>query len=229
MFAALLTTNSNFALADGNTDPHSCSNVQNNVEVWSNDAHEIAVSCEGVETAISFLQQCGVDYDGSLAIHFERDMRDECGVDTYGIYEISEKVIRINSYPTCRSVFTKSKLTGRIPFDEFFESIVVHEVTHAVVDAIGAESAKKPLTQEYIAYAVQYSMFEPADVSALTDDLLIKDHVALSDFSMSIYALSAEKFAAMVSSHFNGPDGGCKTIRDLVSGDRQMRESVHQE
>lgn len=199
------------------------------ISVTGADDLEYEAACSGAKTAISFLKSCNIDFEGPLDIRFEADMRDECGADTYAMFTVADKSIRVNSYKTCHLLFDQSKLAGRIPFDLFFKSVVAHETTHAAVDRIGSESAKRRIAHEYAASVVQYSMYDPAVVRKLAGDLIDTPHVALSDFSDIVYGLSAEKFAVMAYTHFTGPDGGCKTLRDLVTGERQMREPVHPE
>lgn len=105
-----------------------------------------------------------------------------------------------------------------LPTEQLFDSIVVHELTHAffVETECGLQTCRAG--HEFIAYAMQLDYLPEKSRALLLAAFPSRESVNLSMFSDFYLDILPERFAVDAWRHFAAPGNGCDLIGDIVSG-----------
>lgn len=107
----------------------------------------------------------------------------------------------------------------KIPAEEFFDSIIVHELTHALFLETNCGLETCLAGHEYIAYAMQLDALSSESRKAFLEALPAEVPVDLAWFSSDRLHETPEVFAAGAWRHFAQPDKGCAFVGALLSGE----------
>ncbi len=136
-----------------------------------------------------------------------------------GTYDPKTETIRIYDPVTLTKLVLEETFLGRLPTKELFESLIVHELSHAFLRQTAGENGRCLVDHEYTAYAMQLTWIdaqEPVAVDRLLGDIEDRDASYLNDF---IALAAPDLFAKAVWAHFNASQNGCDFIRRLVTGE----------
>ncbi len=103
-----------------------------------------------------------------------------------------------------------------MPIDVLFDSLLVHEISHALAYQSSLAPPRTTAEAEYIAYAMQLESL-PADVR---DDFVashpVTQPVSLMGLNDIILSFSPEVFAVKAWTHFRTEGNGCEFIRSIL-------------
>lgn len=109
-----------------------------------------------------------------------------------------------------------------LPEDHLFESIVVHEMTHAFI--VPTECGRRICrpAHEYIAYALQIESLPEASRNMLLAAIPATEDRELSYFSSFLLDIAPEHFAVEAWRHFSMEGNGCEFIASVLREDVQF-------
>ena len=106
--------------------------------------------------------------------------------------------------------------------DVYYDSLVVHELAHALMDQAACDRPRCDADREYVAYALQIGSLAPQDRARVTayrsfDGLV--DRALLNDL---LLWMKPDIFALAAWAHFDAPGNGCAFVARLVTGETTL-------
>jgi hypothetical protein len=192
------------------------------------------VSCPGIDVMVS-----GADDTDALCTLVEQSIEDMSRCDLHQSAPISIHILTapIDGNPTCLGLFhcktneillrTPQSLSaalgpehplGILSKDRLFDSLVVHELAHALLYQSRGDTAKTRAEDEYIAYAMQYAFLNDRERAALLAQFETSTFgfEFLNDIT---YGFSPNLFGAFAWQHYSQPGNGCAFVRKIIDQD----------
>lgn len=176
--------------------------------------------CGASAKALGFFRSHGVDSTSMITVRVvDRDIDPRLPhIGAYSAANKSIELLRLHS-PTQRQ--SNFSLFG-LPMDEaLYQSVVVHELAHAIADQNFAYENPPVVIQEYIAYVTQLATMEPATRQRILAARDLPAYSHLDEMSYLYYAMDPCGFAVKAYRHFRSLDDPGKFLRDLLSGARR--------
>lgn len=171
----------------------------------------------GVASALAFFRAHGVEL--KQTIHLTK--RDADHGDTpphIGAYSLPRKQIRLLGLAQSLNRIRDYRLFG-LPIDEaLYQTVVVHEIAHAIADQNFAIPNPSLVAQEYLAYVAQLSTMPLPLRAKILSRFDQVPYQAVDEMSPVYYAMAPSCFGVKAYRHFIGlPDPGA-FIQGLLSG-----------
>jgi len=206
---------------------HSCAGIE--LRIDGANEKEAELICRGTKGAIDFLRKCEMGFEGQLFFDVVSQDSEKCEANSYAAFDVRSRKIILANLETCSRMFNHSRFSKSVNVEDYFSSIVAHEVTHPIIDPVLGDVPHRQLVHEYAAYTAQFSQLSPQILAEINAGSKTLRHVALSDLSAVIYHMAPETFGMMAFSHFLGPDGGCQTLASLLTGKRRLSQGFRDE
>lgn len=178
--------------------------------------------CRKVAQAASLLKRCEIMPAERIDISIVQSTEGVAG-HPLAISNAETKETRIIHPAMIADAFApKSPYIG-LPPDEVFDSLVVHEVAHAVLSIdphlidphLGTE---RLLVHEYIAHAFQISSMDAEARKVLLDRYPVAIPVNLAEFNMFALQSDPVRFGVKAWIHYSDPANGCAFVGEILSG-----------
>lgn len=212
-FVGLLGICGTNAIADGKapcaTLPLSVVNVPN-AEVQD-------LICDGADRAIEILSGCGIGPRESLEMHVRKEVRHPLGDELLAFFDTSNERILISEIEVMASLVQGTPY-AQLPLREFFQSVVSHEVVHAVLHHHYRRRPPNRATVEYPAYAIQIASLSIPARDLFLQTVRKRGDIANARLNDIILAADPFLFAARAYAHFDAFPGGCQHIRAIIRG-----------
>jgi hypothetical protein len=194
-----------------------CSGTVVDVMITAASPREIALVCAGAKQAWDLLAICGIAPHGAIDIRIRPEVRHPLAGLIFGYYDLGEKHVVLTSLHSLAGLMQDTPY-AELPADDFYQSLVVHEVVHNVMHQTLASNALSHAAYEYPAYALQIASLPAATRSAFLkafDQGRIEHASSLND---TILSFAPYLFAARAYTHFAA--SGCASIRaTMIHGD----------
>lgn len=135
-----------------------------------------------------------------------------------GLYNCDTKVIEILDLAGLRARVAPSSAFARIPPDALQDSLVAHEMAHALIDQRLGSNSGPLVLNEYIAYAMQLDAMATPVRRALLATRDIKPPVPPDALNEMILLMAPDVFAIFAWHHFREAGHGCALIGQLLNG-----------
>ena len=173
--------------------------------------------CSGTAGAREFLRAHDIQVRRRIRLRLH-DGPIANGPTHIGLYDADTDRIDLLSFDQARRQTVGDPLFG-IPMNPgLYESVVAHEVTHAIVEQNLSARPDSRLIQEYAAYVVQLSTMAPD----LRQDILRRyrqpGYADLDEMSWVYYQLDPSGFGVKVYRHFRALADPGRFLRDLIEG-----------
>ncbi len=201
----------------GRMQPHRCAEAQVDVVAESSDERRLA--CSAASHAIQRLGQCGISPRRPITVQIMSEVRHPRGGAIFGLLDAKREAALVTHEGNAASL-VKDTPYAKLPQRDFYRSVIVHEVVHAVMH----QNLKRPSTSqaayEYPAYALQIELLDP-DVR---DEFLRSFDQATTDagsmlFNDVILLFDPYVFAARAYHHFKAAADACAHLRGLLRGE----------
>jgi len=183
--------------------------------------------CKPASWAIAQMDYCGFAIEQKLTVEVVDDLRHPCGVPVVGKFDSVGFRVQIAPPGQCRQLASEQAALARVDFDALYESIVVHEVIHAVfwnqLDHPRNESLSAIAT-EYVAYAFQLLSLPEADRDSLLAAFPRAPPIDLGPFNSTALLLNPIRFATNAYRHFVSVEDRCEFLRGIMSGEVEFDE-----
>lgn len=171
--------------------------------------------CEAVKTAETLFQRCNVPpLQRPTEIRIVEQLAPgcvaqfHCGEDRIEVLEPSAMEERRN----------RDGVFGFLPTDVFFQSIIVHELAHAVYDYEQCPFENCIVTNEYIAHALQIMSLEPADQLVIQKNSQTGHAAARDALNATTLYLAPDLFVKNVWTHLSAQPDMCAHIAQVTNG-----------
>ena len=180
-------------------------------------AEERTLVCEGAAKARAFFSSLGIELKRRIRLRLHaaeiEDRRSHLGS-----YDAELDQIDLLTLARAKALTAGDALFGLQIDEPLYESLVVHEVSHAIA---GQQFGFRPVplvSQEYIAYVAQFSTMDPATRSRILRVYSAAAFAGLEEMSSTYYALDPSRFGVKVWLHYRSLKDRPGFIRDLLSG-----------
>lgn len=173
--------------------------------------------CEAAMAAKEVLARCGLEQSRPVVLEILPEI-DGPAEHCAGLYACGSDRIQIIPPQGVTALMPAESIFSRLQAAEYYDSLVVHELAHALMDQAECAGRYCSADLEYVAYALQIASLPEAgrrEVEAFRDVPQPVDPARLNDF---LLFLKPDIFAALAWAHFDEPGNGCDFVVDLVSG-----------
>ena len=192
------------------------------ITVEAPDDGSAAQVCELVEEVRPILAECGLEQEAPVSIHVVAEAT-HVAAPMVGSYAAGSNEIKLTHPDHLSDVILPDHPFARLAPDLTFQSLLVHELSHAFLDQAECTRERCVAEHEYVAYAMQLSVLPPEAREALIGEY-VTDKIYGVEILNDFVAESAPLFfASRVWEHFSKPGNGCDFIRKIVSGEADLR------
>ncbi len=103
-----------------------------------------------------------------------------------------------------------------LPTTDFFDSLVIHEIAHAMLFHARGGQGRTFVEDEYVAYAMQMSTLSPEMRESLLDSLPSAGPIGLTDLTEKALMFTPTAFALNAWRHFEEPNHGCDFVDRIL-------------
>lgn len=185
------------------------------IQVFAEDASIAKRICETIASHRENLQTCGLSQSHPVSLIVDQE---PVVLGVLGHFRPKSNEIHLLGMEQLDDVLHPESIYRLIPLDEFFDSIVIHELTHALFyrTTCGRDSCLP--VHEYIASVMQIQSLSSQSREVLLAASTVPKEVRLQVFTQQFLNRSPEKFAISAWLHFSAPGNRCGFVWDLFAG-----------
>ncbi len=212
--SALIDYVSRLQQAGGGTAEQLCPGTPN-VRVRPAGERGARAACAGATQASDFLAAQGFSVDESIQIVLVEVLPPDAGESAIGAYFKVDRRAYVLSY----AAFAKRGDWSSLSTDlSLYESLVAHEIAHAIAaDNFKAGSPSAP-AQEYVAYVTMFATMAPGLRKRLLKRFPKPAYRGDWQMSTTIYLLDPLQFGARAYRHFLDPANGRRYLQEVLAG-----------
>lgn len=177
--------------------------------------------CARVERAVDQLASCHLAPTHEISIRLVRSLPESC----LGLYDCAARRIEL----LAPDAFAAARLDigpfAEIDVGDHFDSVIVHELTHAAYDDQGCPSGSCVVTAEYLAYAMQVHALPDVARQSFEAGSLVEPDEARAFLTETMLMMSPERFSMAAWALFSSQPDPCGHVRDILDG-RTSLETV---
>ncbi len=214
------------AMADENTSAlYQCRG--GSVTVEANDIVFAKRVCRKLDEANSLFRQCGIKPTGHFHVSVVSSIAGIEG-NPLAVFDGTSGTIEvIHPDSIADSMVPGSPYLGLSP-DDVFDSLIVHELSHAMLQPTLQNGQRRLLILEYIASAFQISLMDSKARHHLVQRYPPIAPVGLAEINAFTLHADPVLFGVKAWRHFSAPENGCRFVQDLLRGDEAFPSSNHQ-
>lgn len=172
--------------------------------------------CAAVTNAETIFKRCALPpLHDPIHIRVVQDMRPGC----FGLYHCGENLIEVLAPPILRQRRGQTGVFAHLNTDAYFQTLIVHELAHAVTSGMPCPFDGCIVGPEYVAYVMQVMALDPADLTTFEKNMDMRDPISIEGLNPFILMLDPDRFAQKVWAHHRQQDNPCGLIYQLVVGD----------
>ena len=188
------------------------------VEVTGQSSHENRLVCSAAGDALRLLARCEISARRPLQVDVVPEVRHPLGASILGHFDIRQQKVRIVEEAKIHPLIQGTPYAN-LPRRDFFRSLVVHEVVHAVMHQNLKRSATSHAAYEYPAYALQIESLPPKVreqfLQSFEQPAIHSDHI----FNDAVLMFDPYFFAARAYSHLKAAADHCANLNALLEGE----------
>lgn len=194
-------------------DPVLCGAVD--VTVTADDASIANAVCSVSERAMFQFRACNL---GPFPEPLRVDIVGSLSANCVGLYHCNQNWVELLEPSSMQALRQGDGVFGFLTEEEYFRSIVVHELAHAAFDAVPCPYEGCVVANEYIAYAMQVMSLSPDYRKLFEERSGLDRRVSVVEFSRLMLDLAPERFGARAWAHLQQRDDPCGYIGAIVNG-----------
>ena len=174
-------------------------------------------TCQSAVRAVDSLRSCQIELPEPVEIHVVDAINGTMG-PCLGMYHCGEQQIEVLS--------PEALLTARDPDGAFagisnpalWDSILVHELTHAAYEPVTCPFTSCIATSEYASYVMQVRSMPPEEQAKFGEQIVLKSKTSAMSVSAMIYYMAPDVFAKRAWQHFNARPEPCEYLSLIMDG-----------
>lgn len=212
---ALLLTTGVLVMAAWSTgaDPVQCENSP--VTVHTRNAEHADLVCGAVVQAQRLFAQCNVP---PLSRSIRIDIVDSLDEGCVAAYHCGENWIEILKPSLMQPVRAPDGAFAFLPIRDYFQSVVIHEMTHAATDGLDCPFKACVVASEYVAYAIQIFSLTPDARTRFVANADLDRRISRDELSPILFYMSPSLFAQKAWTHLSQRDDPCGFIGQILDG-----------
>jgi len=137
----------------------------------------------------------------------------------FGIYDSNNRQIQILDPACIASAAGPNNAFQELAPDMLFDSVIVHELTHAYTSQSETNAPLSLAESEYIAYAMQLEFLPAIERQKVLDAHKFLEPVEPEGLNSFVLMTAPSFFAAKAWRHFNYAGNGCEFVLDIIDGE----------
>lgn len=137
----------------------------------------------------------------------------------FGIYDCDNQQIKILDPAYISLDADPDNAFLELAPDMLFDSVIVHELTHAYTSQSASNTSLSLAASEYIAYAMQLEFLPAIERQKVLDAHEFLEPVEPEGLNGFILMTAPSVFAAKAWRHFNYAENGCGFVLDIIDGE----------
>ncbi|MDF0595005.1 DUF6639 family protein [Psychromarinibacter halotolerans] len=170
--------------------------------------------CDVVGAALPVLAACNLPLSKPLTIDVVDDLPGGC----VGMYHCGEDRIEILTPEDTAAVRNADTPFRDLDDAAFHDSVIVHELAHALHDQVPCPLDSCIISAEYVAYAMQIRSLTPDAIVAFEARGAVAGPVSREDLTLMMLFMAPHRFSATAWAHFSQRPDGCGYIGQIMSG-----------
>ncbi|MDJ1018059.1 MAG: hypothetical protein QNJ35_16230 [Paracoccaceae bacterium] len=177
--------------------------------------------CADAISAKKTLSLCGMEQ--ARPVTFElRDSIDSPVDHCAGLYQPGSDRVLLISRSKVGSVLPDESVFSVLDDETFYASLVLHELSHAVMDQMVGEEGRCGADYEYVAYALQIESLPEDARQKVVSNTKASGAVDVSRLNDVLLGFKPDLFAVRAWKHFSEEGNGCDFVSDILSGDASL-------
>ncbi len=174
--------------------------------------------CRSATEARSSLALCGVHLSEPLKITVLDKIAAANG-SCLGLYHCGEGLIELLSPEALAVRRKKGGAFAGVSDAALWESVLVHELTHAAYKQVDCPFPSCLATSEYAAFAMQVRSLPESELEAFGKGVTVTGSPTRDAISEVMYFVSPERFAKLSWQHFSSRPDPCGYMELIMDGD----------
>ncbi len=187
------------------------------IAVSAETLDDTARACGAAAMADRHLRRLGLTLLAPVRIEVTEEFDVAPGI-CVALYSTAERKLQVLPVDCLDDQPGRARAFPEIPAGLLFESLILHELTHAYLDQAATPLFLPRLAHEYLAYAVQLDALPEQDRRRILAKAAISNPVRLSELNEAMLNLSPLRFAAMAWIHFTREGGDAELVQRILNG-----------
>ena len=177
--------------------------------------------CVAAEKAVEKLSDCGMRQTDPVTIEVIEGLTPN-DPRCLGIFHCDSAHIELIAPEYVEAALGDGSFFAEIPSAEFYDSIVVHEITHALAHQTRQGPLSSVTDTEYLAFAMQLQFLSEDTRAEFLSKHAVAEPVKPQALNEAVLAFAPSVFAIKAWKHFNQPENGCSFVDALLRGDQAL-------
>ena len=210
-----------FLLIAGNASARDCEGISIHAPIA--DQNEVQRVCQAAQDATELLRQCGIESSKAINISIKEKLVHPSGFPAFAFFHSPSNQIEITDFDAFKKLIQPGSAYYKLPSRDLYESLIAHEVTHAITSPLIRDSDCTSVAHEYIAAVIQVSSMSDGSRQILLNAFPRSTPVVLEMFNELSFYSSPQWFVANAYRHFNQTDKGCELLLGIINGEVQFQ------
>lgn len=184
------------------------------VTVESADASHLDAMCNASDRALALLQSCDLAPPDPVTVSVAEIEQPTC----LGLFHCGEARIEVLSPALIAERRTETGVFKDIPPSRLFQSVIVHELSHAAMDNTPCPVDSCVATSEYFAYTLQLLDLSKEDRNTVVATDPPENRVTHDQINSMILFMAPDIFVQNVWGHVTGRGDICAQLRAVQDG-----------
>ncbi|MDU8913095.1 DUF6639 family protein [Aestuariicoccus sp. MJ-SS9] len=185
------------------------------VQATAENADTAAAICAASDAALAQLGRCDLPMPKApLSIVTQEDLGDNC----VGLFHCGESLIEILPPEKLSEKRSELGLFQALSDERLFESVIQHEIAHAVYDRTPCPIDTCIASSEYFAYVVQIMALTDPERDAVLADLDETVQIGRDVINPFVLFMAPDRFALLSWQHISQRGDRCAYLRQVVDG-----------
>ena len=190
-----------------------CENTM--VGVHSVQSDDAQIACEAVKQALVLFEQCNIPYPPR---QLRIDIVDELEPGCVALYHCHEDWIEVLTPFVMDVRRSPDGVFAFMAIDEYFQSVIVHELAHSAFDAVPCPFETCVVADEYVAYAMQIMSMQPDARRSFEDASGLGRKVSRDELNAMTLFMAPDLFARKTWAHLSQRSDRCGFIGKIMDG-----------
>ena len=171
--------------------------------------------CEAVRDAETLFQSCSLPRAVSgLRIEVVDQLKQGC----VALYHCGENWIEVLAPGAMQSQRLPESAFAPLGIEDYFRSVVIHEVAHAVFDKTPCPFQDCVAAAEYVAYTLQVMSLTPEQQKTFEGSAGLDRKISRDELNAMYLFLAPNKFAQKAWTHLKQRDDPCAFLGQVIDG-----------
>lgn len=171
--------------------------------------------CAAVTLANQTFESCNIPpITRPLRIDLVETLKANC----FGQYHCGEDWIELLSPDAMQAQRLPESVYADLPNDAFFQSVAVHELTHAAISEVPCPFEDCLVANEYLAYVMQIMSLPPKARLQFLKGADLDRKISRDELNPIIYFMAPDLFARKSWLHFTQREDPCGFVGQIVEG-----------